>query len=100
MRHIDVVVLFWQYQYSVKCEAASMLVTGVSVHVRKANSAPSLPSDKMRSVLPSRSLEAFAETEFNEMFSGKHPRRGVKFVQCFRDKTRTGFGFTNPLATP
>jgi hypothetical protein len=99
---MDAVVLFWQYQYHLKFKAASMLVTSVSIHARKANRRH-CPWTRWMSALPSRkhiSLVAFAATEFNEMFSGRQPRQGVKFAQCYRDKTRTGFGFTKPLATP
>ena len=46
MHHVGVFVLFWQYQYHLKCEVASMLVTDV-VHVRNANRASSLSLDKM-----------------------------------------------------
>jgi hypothetical protein len=40
------VYLFWQF-WHLKYEAASMLVTDVGVHVRKANRASSLSLDKM-----------------------------------------------------
>jgi len=33
-------------------------------------------------------LEAFAATEFNEIFSGRQPRQAVKVFRCFRNFPR------------
>ena len=46
------------------------------------NQTRNLPNRQLSADL---SLEAFATTEFNEIFSGRQLRQGVKILQLFRD---------------
>jgi hypothetical protein len=76
MRHIGVFVLFWH----LKCEAASMLVTDVGVHIRKANRASSLSLDKMNGSFTIQ--KAYQSSSFRgDRFQCNvlEPSQGVKF---------------------